>query len=251
MDSQAPLPMPNPRLTELIIPMNTDTATGTHILLVQAESHLNPPMGADLQTWGYQYQIAQTVTSALKQMTPIAPALVVIDQDLGSTCGFELCRQLRCTGSQIPMLLLMAHDTVEDRVACLEAGADDYVLKPYQRETFLYQVRLYLNTQDPPTSEQLRFGNLVLDLASRSAIRDQRTIELTMKEFELLRFLMEHPRDVLSREQILDQVWGYDFMGESNVIEVYIRYLRLKLEAGPDTRVIHTVRGVGYVLREP
>jgi OmpR family response regulator NblR len=148
-----------------------------------------------------------------------------------------------------PVLVLMARDTVDDRVACLEAGADDYFLKPYRAEDFLSLVRLYLKP-DIDTSEQLRFGDLILDLATRRAILHGRAIDLTMKEFELLKYLMEHPREVLTREQILENVWGYDFMGESNVIEVYIRYLRLKIEDEGQKRLIQTVRGVGYVLRE-
>jgi len=143
----------------------------------------------------------------------------------------------------------MARDTVDDRVACLESGADDYFLKPYRTETFLQMVRLYLEP-DTGVSEQLRFGELILDLTTRRAIRGGRTIDLTMKEFELLKYLMLHPREVLTREQILENVWGYDFMGESNVIEVYIRYLRLKIEDEGEKRLIQTVRGVGYVLRE-
>jgi DNA-binding response OmpR family regulator len=149
----------------------------------------------------------------------------------------------------VPILLLMARDAVEDRVACLEAGADDYFLKPYRTEEFLKLVRLYLQP-DAQSSEKLRFGDLVLDLATRRAMRNGRTIDLTMKEFELLKYLMEHPREVLAREQILENVWGYDFVGESNVIEVYIRYLRLKIEDEGEKRLIQTVRGVGYVLRE-
>jgi OmpR family response regulator NblR len=143
----------------------------------------------------------------------------------------------------------MARETVEDRVACLEAGADDYFLKPYRSETFLQMVRLYLEP-DAGVTEQLRFGELILDLTTRRAMRGGRTIDLTMKEFELLKYLMSHPREVLTREQILENVWGYDFMGESNVIEVYIRYLRLKIEDEGEKRLIQTVRGVGYVLRE-
>jgi OmpR family response regulator NblR len=143
----------------------------------------------------------------------------------------------------------MARDTIDDRVACLEAGADDYFLKPYRAETFLQMVRLYLEPKAGVT-EQLRFGELILDLTTRRAIRNGRTIDLTMKEFELLKYLMMHPREVLTREQILENVWGYDFMGESNVIEVYIRYLRLKIEDEGEKRLIQTVRGVGYVLRE-
>ena len=152
-------------------------------------------------------------------------------------------------GTHVPILVLMARDTVDDRVACLEAGADDYFLKPYRTEDFLRLVRLYLHP-DPAGTEQLRFGDLVLDLATRRALRHGRAIDLTMKEFELLKYLIEHPREILTREQILENVWGYDFMGESNVIEVYIRYLRLKLEDEGQKRLIQTVRGVGYVLRE-
>jgi DNA-binding response OmpR family regulator len=143
----------------------------------------------------------------------------------------------------------MARETVDDRVACLESGADDYFLKPYRTETFLQMVRLYLEPEAGVT-EQVRFGDLVLDLTTRRALRGGRVIDLTMKEFELLKYLMTHPREVLTREQILENVWGYDFMGESNVIEVYIRYLRLKVEDEGEKRLIQTVRGVGYVLRE-
>jgi DNA-binding response OmpR family regulator len=143
----------------------------------------------------------------------------------------------------------MARDTVEDRVACLESGADDYFLKPYRTDAFLQLVRLYLQPE-AGANEQLRFSDLVLDLATRRAMRNGRTIDLTMKEFELLKYMMSHPREVLTREQILENVWGYEFMGESNVIEVYIRYLRLKIEEEGEKRLIQTVRGVGYVLRE-
>lgn len=160
-----------------------------------------------------------------------------------------LCNSLRTAGARVPVLMLMARDAVDDRIACLEAGADDYFLKPYRTEDFLRLVRLYLQP-DATSTEQLRFGDLVLDLNTRRAMRQNRVIDLTMKEFELLKYLMEHPREVLTREQILENVWGYDFMGESNVIEVYVRYLRLKIEDEGEKRLIQTVRGVGYVLRE-
>jgi OmpR family response regulator NblR len=168
---------------------------------------------------------------------------------LAGESGISLCKHLRSEGNRTPMLVLMARDTIDDRVACLEAGADDYILKPYRSEDFLKLIRLYLKP-DIDTTEQLRFGDLILDIATRRAIHNSRAIDLTMKEFELLKFLMEHPREVLTREQILENVWGYDFMGESNVIEVYIRYLRLKIEDEGRKRLIQTVRGVGYVLRE-
>jgi DNA-binding response OmpR family regulator len=143
----------------------------------------------------------------------------------------------------------MARETVEDRVACLEAGADDYFLKPYRPEAFLQLVHLYLQPKTG-AAEQLRFGDLVLDLTIRRVMRDGQGIDLTTKEFELLKYLMSHPREVLTRDQILENVWGYDFKGASNVLEVYIRYLRLKIEKEGQKRLIQTVRGVGYVLRE-
>jgi two-component system, OmpR family, response regulator NblR len=168
---------------------------------------------------------------------------------LAGESGLVLCDRLRASGARMPVLLLMARDGVDDRIACLEAGADDYFLKPYRTEEFLKLVRLYLQP-DTVSTEQLRFADLLLDMATRRAFRNDRAIDLTMKEFELLKYLMEHPREVLTREQILENVWGYDFMGESNVIEVYIRYLRLKIEDEGEKRLIQTVRGVGYVLRD-
>lgn len=147
------------------------------------------------------------------------------------------------------MLLLMARDNLDDRVACIESGADDYFVKPYRSDEFLALVSAYLQPSEYGV-EQLVFGELTLNIGTRQAIRGSRAIDLTMKEFELLKYLMEHPREVLTREQILENVWGYNFMGESNVIEVYIRYLRLKIDGDGEKRLIQTVRGVGYVLRE-
>merc|ERR1739838_82976 len=155
---------------------------------------------------------------------------------LAGGSGLLLCSNLRKMGNKKPLLLLMARDQVEDRVACLESGADDYFLKPYRSDNFLELIRFYLkpNISD---KNQMIFGNLILDFASRRALCHGRIIELTMKEFELLKFLMEHPCEVLSREQILENVWGYNFLGESNVIEVYIRYLRLKIEREGEKRL--------------
>ncbi|HEY9845603.1 MAG TPA: response regulator transcription factor, partial [Candidatus Caenarcaniphilales bacterium] len=193
--------------------------------------------------------VAMDAASGLRQVHELQPELVVVDRILAGESGLRLCNYLRKVGVRSPVLLMMARDGVDDRVACLDAGADDYFLKPYRTEEFLKLVRLYLKP-DVVSTEQLRFDGLILDLATRRAIRNQRTIDLTTKEFDLLKYLMEHPREVLTREQILENVWGYDFLGESNVIEVYIRYLRLKIEEAGEKRLIHTVRGVGYVLRE-
>ncbi|MES1023351.1 response regulator transcription factor NblR [Gloeocapsa sp. BRSZ] len=219
------------------------------VLLVETDETLADQVSLDLQESGYEAVIAPDVYSGMQYSREIQPALIVVDRMLAGESGLELCTHLRKAGARVPVLVLMARDTVDDRVACLEAGADDYFLKPYRSEEFLQMVRLYLQPETGVT-EQLRFGDLVLDLATRRAIRHGKALDLTMKEFELLKYLMEHPREVLTREQILENVWGYDFMGESNVIEVYIRYLRLKIEDEGHRRLIQTVRGVGYVLRE-
>lgn len=219
------------------------------VLVIETDEMLAQHVSSDLRESGYEPAIAYDAATGLRQAKEIQPALVVVDRMLAGDSGLSLCSHLRATGARMPVLLLMARDALEDRVACLQAGADDYFLKPYRSDEFLKLVRLYLHS-DVPNHEQLRFADLVLDLATRRALRGNRVIDLTMKEFELLKYLMEHPREVLTREQILENVWGYDFMGESNVIEVYIRYLRLKIEDEGEKRLIQTVRGVGYVLRE-
>lgn len=219
------------------------------ILVIETDELLAQHISLDLEEAGYYPIVATNAAIGLHRATELQPALIVIDRMLGGESGLSLCRHLRDLGNSAPLLILMARDTLEDRVACLESGADDYFLKPYRTENFLERVRLYLQPETNNT-EQLRFGELVLDLSSRRAFRNNRTIDLTMKEFDLLKYLMEHPRQVLTREQILENVWGYDFLGESNVIEVYIRYLRLKIEDEGEKRLIQTVRGVGYVLRD-
>ena len=230
-----------------------DTLSNHHsasILLIEADELLAQHMSLDLEEAGYYSVTAADATLGLHRATELQPALIVVNRLVAGESGLHLCRQLRTLGHLGPLLVFMPHDTVEDRVACLESGADDYFVKPYRSENFLQLVRLYLQPQ-ASNREQLRFSELVLDLGTRQAFRNQRTIDLTMKEFELLKYMMEHPREVLTREQILENVWGYDFLGESNVIEVYIRYLRLKIEEEGEKRLIQTVRGVGYVLREP
>lgn len=229
--------------------MNAAPPDSTCVLVVETDEVLARHVSADLKEAGYDAQIVQDAVSGLRRMAETHPLLIVVDRMLAGESGLSFCNRLRSNGVRVPILMLMARDAVEDRVACLEAGADDYFLKPYRTEEFLKLVRLYLQP-DAQSSEKLRFADLVLDLSTRRAMRNGRTIDLTMKEFELLKYLMEHPREVLAREQILENVWGYDFVGESNVIEVYIRYLRLKIEDEGEKRLIQTVRGVGYVLRE-
>ncbi len=218
------------------------------ILIVENDQALAERISLDLTKAGYQTAMADSAKSGLEKAKKLQPSLITIDRALGES-SLHLVKQLRESGSVATIILLMAHDTVADRVACLEAGADDYFLKPYYAPNFLHRIGLYLHSEST-TGEQLRFADLTLDLVTHRAFRGEQAIDLTIKEFELLRYLLSHPEIELSREQILENVWGYDFLGESNVIEVYVRYLRLKLEKDGGKRLIQTVRGVGYVLRE-
>ncbi|MGK7891671.1 MAG: response regulator transcription factor NblR [Leptolyngbyaceae cyanobacterium] len=236
-------------MTDLVESMDGQGSANPQILLIQSDQPLSQQMALDLTEAGYLVTNVAKVDQGLEQAISIRPAMIVVDRMLAGESGLDLCRGLRDRGVHVPILLLMSKDTVPDRIACLEAGADDYFLKPYRADNFLNVLQIYLQPEHSGT-EQLRFADLTLNLATRQATRQDRVIDLTMKEFELLKYLMENPREVLTREQILENVWGYDFMGESNVIEVYVRYLRLKIEQDGDKRLIQTVRGVGYVLRD-
>lgn len=219
------------------------------IFLVQTDNAFVQRTSLDLKEAGYNPMIVADANQALSEFEALKPAMIVLDRTLAGESGLKFCRQLRKTGNRVPVLMLVEEETVEERVTCLEAGADDYLLKPYHVEEFLQRVSLYLQPTEP-SKEQLRFADLLLELTTRRLFLKEQGIDLTMKEFELLKYLMSHPREILTREQILENVWGYDFQGESNVIEVYIRYLRLKIEHDGQKRLIHTVRGVGYVLKE-
>ena len=223
------------------------TGLNSSILLL-TDSVFAQQASLDLQTAGYS-PILEKVQEGWQKLNLHQPVMILLDRALTGKLGFDLCRQLRNEGERIPILMLVDQETVEERVACLKAGADDYLLKPYHREKLLEQINLYLQVE-VNTPEQLRFEGLVLDLTTRQVIRADRAIDLTMKEFELLKYLMSNPQKVMTREEIIENVWGYDYRGESNVIEVYIRYLRLKIESQNNRRLIQTVRGIGYVLRE-
>ncbi len=219
------------------------------VLIVESNESLATAIGVDLHEAGYAFLKAHSLATAMALVRSEMPALIVVAKRLGENSGLDLCRHLRSEQNRVPILLMMASDALADRVACLESGADDYFLAPYRSDDFIKLVNAYLKPS-AASGEQLRFADLMLDLAQRQVVRNNRIIELTMKEFELLKYLMEHPREVLTRKQILESVWGYDFIGESNVIEVYIRYLRLKIDGENEKRLIQTVRSVGYVLRE-
>ena len=227
--------------------MDKFNATNPLILLLTDDLYARQAT-LDLQAIGYS-TITEKAQKGWQELSSYQPAMVIIDRVSQGNSGLNVCRQLRNSGDRLPVLILVEQETVAERVVCLEVGADDYLVKPYHKEKLLEQIGLYLQSEIS-VPEQLRFGELILDLSTRQVIRPERAIDLTMKEFELLKYLMSNPQQVMTREEIIENVWGYDYRGESNVIEVYIRYLRLKIESQDHKRLIQTVRGIGYVLRE-
>ena len=221
-----------------------------HILVVEDEVKLARFVELELSFEGYQVSVANDGLSGLTMARESHPDIVILDWMLPGMSGIDICRRLRSTGEKVPIILLTAKDEVNDRVTGLDAGADDYVVKPFSIEELLARVRAHLRRNLEEDVDVLQFENLKLNRSTREVYRGTRQIELTAKEFDLLEHLMSHPRQVITRDRILEEVWGYDFMGDSNIIEVYIRYLRLKLEANNEKRLIQTIRGVGYVLRE-
>jgi DNA-binding response OmpR family regulator len=225
--------------------------SSSHILLVEDEVKLARFIELELNSEGYQTSVAHDGMSALTLARESAPDIILLDWMLPGMTGVEVCRRLRSTGSKVPVIFLTARDEIGDRVAGLDAGADDYVVKPFSIEELLARVRAHLRrNQEEADPDLLQFEDLTLNRRTREVFRGGRSIELTVKEFELLEYLLSRPRQVFTRDQILEHVWGYDFMGDSNIIEVYIRYLRLKLEEQKEKRLVHTIRGVGYVVRE-
>jgi two-component system, OmpR family, response regulator NblR len=221
----------------------------SNILLIEGDSALAERVYVDLFKAGYQVAIAADLPQSHEYLANSVPQALVIDRELPGNIALNFVRELRDRGLTLPIILLVDGDQIADRLSCLESGADDYLLKPYQARELLRLLGFYLQAI-PVSHQKLVFADLMLDLDTRQAIRGQRSIELTAKEFELLRYLMAHPGIILTREQILENVWGYESGGESNVIEVYVRYLRIKLQEGGEKRLIQTVRGLGYVLRE-
>ncbi len=224
--------------------------TEPHILVVEDEEKLSRFVELELSYEGYKVSVANDGFTGLTTARDSNPDLIILDWLMPGLTGLEVCRRLRSTGCKTPVILLTAKDDISDRVAGLDAGADDYVVKPFSIEELLARVRAHLRRTQEEDADKLQFETLSLNRKTREIFRGDRAIELTAKEFDLLEYLMTHPRQVLTRDRILEKVWGYDFMGDSNIIEVYIRYLRLKLEADSEKRLIQTVRGVGYVLRD-
>ena len=219
------------------------------LLVVDDDRKITNMLRRALQAEGYDVRTANDGAEGLARVRERQPDLVLLDLLMPGMDGLEVCRRLR-EESDVPILILTAKDETEDRVRGLDSGADDYLVKPFELEELLARVRALLRRREGREQRVLRFADLALDLTSRVASRGERPIELTTKEYELLAYFLRHPREVLSQEQILDRVWPGQVEAESNVLHVYVGYLRNKLEAGGEPRLIHTVRGVGYALRE-
>jgi two-component system, OmpR family, response regulator len=218
------------------------------VLVVEDESAINELVATVLRYEGFTVERATGGREALEVIEHFRPDLVVLDVMLPDLDGFEVQRRIAASGSRLPVLFLTARDRVEDRVRGLTLGGDDYVTKPFSLEELVARVRAVLRRAYGPGSSRLVFEELELDEELVQAFRDGQPIDLTPTEFKLLRFLMRHPHRVLSKAQILDHVWEYDFGGDSNIVETYISYLRRKLDGGRPS-LIHTVRGMGYCLR--
>jgi two-component system response regulator MprA len=219
------------------------------LLVIEDEERIRQFLQRGLSFEGYRVDMAVDGQIGLELARKNSPDLVLLDLMLPGMDGLEVCRRLRDM-SDVPILMLTAKETIEDRVTGLDAGADDYLVKPFAFDELVARVRALLRRAQPTKPQVYRFADLELDTGTRQGRRGGRTFDLTAKEYELLELFMAHPRQVLTREIIFDRVWDYDFGGESNIIEVYVRYLRQKTEAGDMQRLIHTVRGIGYVLRD-
>ena len=222
----------------------------TRILIVDDDPQIRESLRRGLTFEGYRTDLAADAEQALRLMRDDLPDLAVLDVLLPGIDGLEVCRRVRAVAPTLPIIMLTARDSIPDRVSGLDAGADDYLVKPFAFEELLARIRVCLRRREAADPQQLRVADLRLDVATREAWRGDRAITLTTTEYELLRLFMQHPRQVLTRDVIYERVWGYNFRGQSKVIEVYVRYLREKLEASTEARLIHTVRGAGYVLKE-
>jgi two-component system, OmpR family, response regulator MprA len=221
------------------------------ILIVDDDPAVSASLRRALRLDGYEVEDVGTGRAALDSLALAPPDAVILDLGLPDLDGLEVCRRLRAAGDDTPVLMLTARDAVNDRVQGLDAGADDYLVKPFALAELMARLRALLRRRPGAEGEVLRFGDLSLDLGSREARRGERSFTLTRIEFDLLELFLRHPRQVLTRDVILERVWGYDFDSSTNSLAVYMGYLRRKTEAEGEPRCLHTVRGVGYALREP
>ncbi|MEU0373455.1 response regulator transcription factor [Streptomyces sp. NPDC006283] len=230
---------------------------GERILIVDDEPAVREALRRSLAFEGYGTEVAVDGVDALARAEAYTPDLIVLDIQMPRMDGLTAARRLRAAGSRVPILMLTARDTVGDRVTGLDAGADDYLVKPFELDELFARIRALLRRSSYATGagaeageeDVLSFADLRMDLATREVTRGTRRVELTRTEFTLLELFLAHPRQVLTREQILKSVWGFDFEPSSNSLDVYVMYLRRKTEAAGEPRLVHTVRGVGYALR--
>lgn len=220
------------------------------VLVVDDDAAIRESLQRALGLHGFEVDLARGGGEALEQLAAQAPDAIVLDVMMPEIDGLEVCRRLRAADDSTPVLMLTARDAVSDRVNGLDVGADDYLVKPFALEELLARLRALIRRTGTSPDQALRFGNLVLDPLSREVRRGERPIELTRTEFNLLELFMTNPRQVLTRSQIYERVWGFDFGPRSTSLAVYVGYLRRKLEAEGEPRLLHTVRGVGYALRE-
>jgi DNA-binding response OmpR family regulator len=226
----------------------TDPAGG-RVLLVEDDTEIADVLRRSLRNEGYEVRTSADGVDALDVAAGFVPDLVVLDLGLPRLDGVEVCRRLRAD-SDVPILMLTARSETEDRVGGLDSGADDYLTKPFERQELLARIRALLRRRPPRGAASLEVANLTLNPDTREVRRGKREVELTNREFELLEYLMRNERLVVSRERLLDEVWGYDPMAATNTIDVFVSNLRRKLEAGGESRLLHTKRGAGYVLQE-
>jgi len=221
------------------------------VLVVDDDPAVSGALNRALRLDGYEVSLVTDGPEALEEIAIRPPDAVILDIGLPTIDGLDVCRRLRAADNDTPVLMLTARDAINDRVQGLDAGADDYLVKPFALAELLARLRALLRRRPEDSGEVLRFADLSLDPITREARRGDRLFTLTRIEFDLLELLLRHPRQVLTRELILDRVWGYTFDSGTNSLAVYVGYLRRKTEAGGEPRLIHTARGVGYVLREP
>lgn len=240
---------PYARSSTSLIQVN-DAGSMSSVLVVDDEPSLRESLTRALSLERFDVRAAEDGERALEDLAERRFDVIVLDVAMPGIDGLEVCRRLRIAGDSTPVLMLTARDAIDDRVAGLEAGADDYLVKPFALRELVARLRALLRRRDPSDDTVLRFADLMLDRGTREVSRGSRAIELSRTEFSLLELLMEHPRQVLTRGQIFEAVWGYDFGAGSNSLGVYIGYLRRKVEAQGEPRLIRTERGVGYSLKE-
>jgi two-component system response regulator MprA len=232
----------------LMLSSESKIATG-RVLVVEDDTEIADVLRRSLRQEGYEVKTSADGVEALDVATGFVPDLVVLDLGLPRLDGVEVCRRLRAEGD-VPILMLTARAETEDRVSGLDSGADDYLVKPFERQELLARIRALLRRRPPRGAASLEVGDLTLNPDTREVKRGKRELELTNREFELLEYLMRNERLVVSRERLLDDVWGYDPTAATNTIDVFISNLRRKLEAGGEARLLHTKRGAGYVLKK-